>query len=93
MKKYILNDFIALRSWRLVPYAYYVKNDFRAKGLKKDMFDLLLKCDGETEIEYSETLKQAISMCLVREAKKGEHLSDWQKYRSCDNRYMPKMNL
>ena len=93
MKKYILNDIIALRSWRLVPYAYYVKNDFAAKGLKKDMFELLRKCDGKTEIEDSETLKQAISARFVREAKDGEHLSDWQKYRSCDNRYVPKMNL
>lgn len=93
MKKYILNDIIALRSWWLVPYAYYVKNDFTAKGLKKDMFELLCKCDGETEIEDSETPKQAISARFVREAKDGEHLSDWQKYRSCDNRYVPKMNL
>ena len=91
--KYILNENIALRSWRLIPYAYYIKNDFAAKGLKKEMFDLLLQCDGESEIPESEPLKEALKKRFIREAKQGEHLSDWQKYRSCDNRYMPKMNL
>ena len=50
MSCYILNPYIALRSWRLVPYAYYIKGVRDAKGLKKDEFEFLLKCDGKTEI-------------------------------------------
>lgn len=91
--KYILNKNMALRSWQLVPYAYYVKNDCLAKGLKKEMFDLLLRCDGETDIEDSETLREALGKGFIREAKNGGRLTEWQKYRNCDNRYMPKMNL
>lgn len=33
--RYILNPYIALRSWRLVPYAYYIKGERNAAGLKK----------------------------------------------------------
>ena len=31
--RYILNPYIALRSWMLVPYAYYIKGERNAKGL------------------------------------------------------------
>ena len=31
--RYILNPYIALRSWMLVPYAYYIKGARNAKGL------------------------------------------------------------
>lgn len=51
MSRYILNPDIALRSWRLVPYAYYRKGVRYAKGLKKEEFEFLLKCDGKTELE------------------------------------------
>ena len=43
---YVLNKNIALRSWRLVPYAYYIKHDEMAHGLKKEEFELLSLCDG-----------------------------------------------
>ena len=48
MSRYILNPDIALRSWRLVPYAYNRKGVRNAKGLKKEEFEFLLKCDGKT---------------------------------------------
>ncbi len=43
MSCYILNSDIALRSWRLVPYAYYIKGVRDAKGLKKDEFEVRRK--------------------------------------------------
>ena len=46
--RYILNPNIALRSWQLVPYAYYIKGERNAKGLKKDEFGFLSACDGKT---------------------------------------------
>lgn len=55
--RYILNANIDLRSWRLVPYAYYVRNDGFAKGLEKDEFELMLACEGKTEREESTALK------------------------------------
>ena len=56
MPKYILNPAIALRSWRLVPYAYYIKGMRDAKGLKKDEFDFLASCDGTKEIDGASPL-------------------------------------
>ena len=43
----ILSDEIALRSWQLVPYAYYVKGMRNAKGLTREEYALLMQCDGE----------------------------------------------
>lgn len=36
--RYILNPYIALRSWMLVPYAYYIKGERNAKGLAAEEF-------------------------------------------------------
>lgn len=44
---YILNPNIALRSWQLVPYAYYIKGERNAIGLKKEEFEFLSSCDGK----------------------------------------------
>ena len=43
-------DQIGLRSFRYVPFAYYVKGDPYAKGLSKEEFELLLRCDGNQEL-------------------------------------------
>lgn len=92
MKNYILNPNIALRSWRLVPYAYYIKGIRDAKGLKKDEFELLLKCDGKTELdENSPLVKKFTELGFIAPAKDGEALSEWQKHMDCDNRYFPAM--
>ena len=88
-----MSDNIALRSWRLVPYAYYVKNVRNAKGLNADEYELLQKCDGSNEIPDSELLRTLLAKGLVRPAKAGETLSLWQKPLKCDNRYFPAMNL
>lgn len=45
--RYILSNHIALRSWQLVPYAYYIKGERNAKGLKADEFVFLSSCDGK----------------------------------------------
>ena len=52
--RYILNPNIALRSWQLVPYAYYIKGERNAKGLKKDEFGFLSACDGKTVLPSGE---------------------------------------
>lgn len=90
--KYILNKKIALRSWEQVPYAYYIKNQPYAKGLTKAEFEVLRKCDGIQEVEENECLKNLLQRRLIHVCREGETLSEWQEYRSCDNRYFPKMN-
>ena len=89
---YILNEMIALRSWWRVPYAYYVKGVIAAKKLTKEEFELLSRCDGQSEIEDSELLQSLLERGFISECKAGEKsLSPWQKM-ECDNRYFPEMN-
>lgn len=89
---YILNPNIALRSWRLVPYAYYIKGVRDARGLKKDEFELLLKCDGKTELDDNSPLVRKFSEYgIIAPARNGDELSEWQKHLDCDNRYFPAM--
>ncbi len=91
--KYILNENIALRSWRLVPFAYYIKGVRRAQKLSAEDFLFLLSCDGKTEHDpEQDCIKRFSELGLIRPAKAGEALSDWQKARFCDNRYMPGVN-
>ena len=90
--KYILSDCIALRSWRLVPYAYYIKGERTAKGLKADEYELLRRCDGSQDIADSALLQSLLSCDFGRPATNGETLSEWQKEKVCDNRYFPAMN-
>lgn len=88
--KYILNEQIALRSWRGVPCAYYIKNDRHAKSLSAEDFLILMSCDGKNEQDpESESIKRLSQVGFIRPAAEGEELSEWQKVRFCDNRYMP----
>ena len=89
---YILNDFIALRSWWRAPYAYYIKGVRNAQKLSKDEYELLLRCDGQSDIEDSELLTSLLERGLILKCEKGQRsLSPWQKM-ECDNRYFPAMN-
>ena len=91
--KYILNENIALRSWRLVPFAFYIKGIRRAQKLSSEDFLLLMTCDGKTEHDpESEDIKRLEELGLIKRAKDGDSLTDWQKTRFCDNRYMPGVN-
>ncbi len=96
MSRYILDPKIALRSWRLVPYAYYIKGVREAKGLKKDEFELLERCDGINDIgdadKGSAAFEKLSRMGFILPAREGDALSEWQKPLRCDNRYFPAMN-
>ena len=90
---YILNERIALRSWRLVPYAYYIRHDLTAQGLKKEEFERLSLCDGLHDIPQDELTESLVQRRMIFPAEKGKAVfTDWQKPMVCDNRYMPAMN-
>lgn len=94
--RYILNPNIALRSWQLVPYAYYIKGERNAKGLKKDEFGFLSACDGKTVLpsgEDSDLARRFLANGMIHPAEEGEELSAWSKPRVCKNRYFPAMIL
>lgn len=92
--KFILNDKIALRSWRRVPYAYYIKGRRYAVGLTAEQFSLLKLCDGEHDFETSELaqLEPLKTAGLIVPSKNGEKLTKWQRHKECDNRYFPAMS-
>ena len=78
--RYILNPGIALRSWALVPYAYYIRGKRNAWGLKKEEFEFLSACDGMTElpsVDISQLADSLFKRGFIRAAKNGETMSDW----------------
>ncbi len=89
---YILNPNIALRSWWRVPYAYYIKGNRNAVGLKKEEFELLSLCDGNHDLEETPLLRRFVMTGMVRPCEaQTASLDPWQK-RECENRYFPAMN-
>lgn len=92
LMKYILNPNIALRSWRLVPYAYYIRHSRDAVGLSREQFEILSRCDGEQELQESELLRILVGSGMARPVTGGEKMTEWQKPKFCDNRYFPSMS-
>ena len=90
--KYILAPHIGLRSWHLVPWAYYVKGVRNAMGLKQEEYEILRCCDGVQDLEESPILLFLQQRGFCRPAKENEVLTDWQREKICDNRYFPAMN-
>ncbi|MBQ3843282.1 MAG: radical SAM protein [Ruminiclostridium sp.] len=88
-----LPEYIALRSWPLVPHAYFVRYSPYAQPLTKREFEIMLLCDGEHDIEFDETVMALVTRRLIVTCEKGDHPSEWSEYKSYDNRYFPKMNL
>ncbi len=91
--KYILSSHIALRSWLLVPYAYYIKGRRNAKGLKKEEYEFLSLCDGQSDIDESDPMvKRFLQLGMIKEGEEGAELTEWQRPRFCYNRYFPAAN-
>lgn len=94
MPFFILEKNIALRSWKLVPCAYYTKGKELPNSISQEAFDVLLKCDARHDIPESELTTQLQSVGLIRRCGEGEcELSDFQKYRNCRNYITPYINL
>ena len=90
---FVLTDHIALRSWKALRGAFYVKGRPHASGVTAEEFEILKLCDGEHDIDDDRITQSLIRKHLIRPCEKGEHPSDWSAYRRYDNRYFPKMNL
>lgn len=88
---YVLSPNIALRSWKYVPYAYYVREKTYAEGLERAEFERLLLCDGEHELAGDELMRALVDKGLCRVAREGERLDPWQRHLTCPNRYFPRM--
>ena len=89
---YKLNELVALRGWKLVPFACYIYGVREAQALTLKQYGLLSLCDGEHNLEPSEALNQMIRAKMIVPCERGDHISDWQKPRNYANRYFPHLN-
>lgn len=90
---YRLKDNIALRKWKYVDRAIYIKGMDHAIGVTKEEFELLLKCDGNTDIELTPYLANLSSKNLIEQCEKGQTPDEWSSLHEYDNYYFPRMNL
>ena len=90
---YRLTDNYALRAWKFVDHAMYER--FSPAPLKVDagIFDLLLKCDGEHDLQENDSLKWLAGQGIIAPCEKGTKLSEWSAYRKYEHRFVPSMNL
>lgn len=92
--KYILSSEISLRAFRGVAHCYYHREYVTAFPLSDEEFHRLLLCDGtqalpEDELTQRLRRRKLILPCLTGE----ERLTPQQKFRFCDNRYVPLLYL
>lgn len=91
---YILNEKIALRSYRLIPFSYVRKGEQFISGLREEEFDRLLLADGSHDLPENTLSAGLVERGLMRPCEKdGAELSEWQCYRHYDNHAFPAMNL
>ena len=90
---YKLNNRIALRKWRYVDRAIYLKGIDYALGVSKKEFDLLLLCDGKHDITPNTVVESLLNRGYIEECKEGEKPSEWSLLKEYDNYYFPRMNL
>ena len=90
---YKLNKDIALRKWKFVERAVYIKGVDHALGVSEEEFKTLLLCDGKTDIEKCGVTESLIAKGYISECEKGDEVSEWSKLIVFDNMYYPRMNL
>ena len=90
---YRLKDNVALRKWRYVDRAIYVKGMDHALGISKEEFELLLLCDGKHDIAPNPYLANLLSNDYIEQCQEGEEPSKWSLLKEYDNYYFPRMNL
>ena len=90
---YRLTDEYALRAWKFVNRAMYHRYASSPLRVDQETFELLLKCDGEHEMEECEQLRRLFERGLIAPCKRGEHPSDWSRFRKYEHRFVPAMNL
>ena len=90
---YRLKNRIALRKWKYVDRAIYVRGLENAQSVSKEDFALLLLCDGKHDIEDNPRLATLLANGYIERCNEGEEPSEWSKFKEYDNMYFPKINL
>ncbi|HAQ51667.1 MAG TPA: hypothetical protein DCR12_02760 [Lachnospiraceae bacterium] len=90
---YRLKDDVALRKWKYVDRAVYIKDVVHALPISQEEFDKLLLCDGNNEIEKDEIVDRLLNRGFIEECEKGMCPNKWSVLKEYDNYYFPSMNL
>ena len=84
-----IKDNIALRSWKLVPFAYYRKGNTYAEKLTSEEFFAAMLCDGKHDLARNGLLDILVKKDVIEPCEEGEKPSEWSRLRDCPCRYMP----
>ena len=91
---YKIRENIALREWKYVSRAIYIKGIDHALRIDKDEFEMLLKCDGKNDLNQNdEIIQKLMQKGYIIPCNKGEEPNPWSKLIKYDNLYFPRMNL
>lgn len=96
-KHFILNDKYALRSFSDKKNVLLIKGQVVYRPLFGDEYAIANLCDGiysfsEEEIN-SKPFQLLLSNEIIRPAKPQEQLTEWQKYKECNNHHWPIIDL
>lgn len=94
---FLLNEKYALRSFSDKKNILLIKGKVDYKSLLENEYAIAKLCDGiyffsKEEIE-SEPFQHLLTSGVIKEAGPQEHLSDWQKYKECNNHHWPIIDL
>ncbi len=84
-----IKDNIALRSWKLVPFAYYRKGNTYAEKLTSEEFFAAMLCDGKHDLARNGLLDILVKKDVIEPCEQGNSPSEWSRLRDCRCRYMP----
>ncbi|MBQ7594207.1 MAG: radical SAM protein [Synergistaceae bacterium] len=90
---YKLSDKASIRNWPDFGYACFEKGARHPFPLTPKEAEIMLRCDGEHDIETNDIVMSLILRNLIIPCEKGEHSSEWSSLKKYDNRFFPMMNL
>lgn len=90
---YRLTPKVALRKWKYVDRAIYLKGVEDAQKVSQEDFDLLCLCDANHDLPEDPRLENLEKKGFVQKCEKGDEVNPWSLLHEYDNFYFPKMNL
>lgn len=90
---YRLTEDVALRAWKFVNGAMYLRLLPMPLQVDREIFELLQQCDGEHDLEESPALIDLAARGCIEPCEQGVHPSEWSRFKRYDHRFVPAMNL
>lgn len=90
---YRIQNHCALRKWKYVDRAIYLKNVEHALPISQEKFDTLLLCDGMHDLDKTSVIESLLKDNYIEECHKGDTPNPWSSLKEYDNYYFPSINL